>query len=177
MIARTLAMSLLAVLVLAGCAADEHQDLKQWMLDESKDLKGRIPPLPEIKPFPIVSYEAGDRIDAFSASKIEPDKKTSAAGGGLQPDLSRFREPLESYPLESLEMVGVLKEKGRLTAVIRADKTVYMVHAGSYLGQNFGKITRITDGDVQIRELVQDANNDWVERTSSLQLQEQENKK
>lgn len=177
MITRTLAWILLVAINLTGCAVDEHQDLKRWMQEAAKDIKGRIPPLPEIKPFPIVSYEGDDLIDPFSSNKIVSDRKLAAGGGGLQPDMNRYREPLESFPLESLKMVGVLKEKGRMQAIIQADKNVYTVHAGSYMGQNFGMITRITDAEVQLRELVQDPNNDWVERATSLQLQEQETRK
>lgn len=172
-----LILSVAATLLLVGCAADEHQDLKQWMLEASKDIKGRIPPLPEIKPFPIVSYDAGDVTDPFNATKIEPDKKAGAGGGGLKPDLNRYREPLEAYPLESLKMVGVLKENGRTSAVVQADKAVHTVRVGNHMGQNFGMIVRITDTEVQLKELVQDPSNDWVERATSLQLQEQETKK
>ncbi len=173
----TASLGLLAALILTACATDEHQDIKAWMQESSKDIKGRIPPLPEIKPFPIVSYEGEDLIDPFSPNKIVSDRKLSAGQGGLQPDLNRYREPLESFPLESLKMVGVLKEKGRMQAIIQADKNVYTVHAGNYMGQNFGMITRISDAEVQLRELVQDPNNDWVERSTSLQLQEQETPK
>ncbi len=174
---RSISVTVLSVALLAACAVDEHHDLKQWMQDASTDIKGRIPPLPEIKPFPIVSYEAGGLVDPFSSSKIEPDKRATSAGGGLRPDLNRYREPLEAYPLESLKMVGVLREKGRMSAIVLADKAVHTVHVGNYMGQNFGMITKITDSEVQVKELVQDPSNDWVERATSLQLQEQETKK
>lgn len=172
---KALTVSLLASLMLIGCAADEHQDLKQWMQEAAKDIKGRIPPLPEIKPFPIVSYDANDMVDPFKPGKIEPERK--AGGGGLKPDLDRFREPLESYPLESLKMVGFVKDETGMSAIILADKAVHKVKVGNYMGQNFGMIVKITDTEVQLKELVQDPSNDWVERSTSLQLQEQEAKK
>ncbi len=165
-------------IMLSACGADEHQDLKQWMQDASKDIKGKVMALPEIKPFPIVSYETSDLIDPFKPSKIEPDKNLQgASGGGLKPDFDRIKEPLEAYPLEALKMVGLLKQ-GRMTnAIIMADKTVHRVKVGHYMGQNFGMIINITDTEVQLRELVQDSSGDWVERASTLQLQEQETKK
>jgi len=49
---------------------------------------------------------------------------------------------------------------------------VYRVKAGNYMGQNFGLVTGITESEVQLRELVQDASGDWTERVSTLQLQE-----
>jgi len=96
-------------------------------------------PLPEIKPFPIVSYDAGGLLDPFSASKIEPEKKPSSGGSGLKPDFNRFKEPLESYPLESLKMVGVLKQGKMRSAIILADKTAHTVKIGNYMD-------RILDG-------------------------------
>ncbi|TRZ66559.1 MAG: pilus assembly protein PilP [Rhodocyclaceae bacterium] len=169
----------LASLVLGACSTDEHQDLKQWMKDATKDMKGRVKPLPEVKPFPIVSYEAAEMTDPFNPVKIGPDKKPDGAGsgGGIKPDFNRFREPLEGYPLESLKMVGLIQKAKMLNAIIKADKTVHLVKIGNYMGQNFGMITQITDTEVQLRELVQDSAGDWVERPGTLQLQEQEMKK
>jgi len=168
---------LASLLLLSACSSDEHQDVKEWMKDASKDIKGRVLPLPEIKPFPIVSYDASDLPNPFSPSKFEPDKKAEGSGGGIKPNFNRFREPLEAYPLESLKMVGLLKQEKMTNAIIRADNKAYLVKIGNYLGQNFGMIVDITDSEVQLKELVQDSSGDWVERPSSLQLQEQETKK
>ncbi len=172
-----LPLSLMAGLLLSACGIDEHQDLKQWMQESSKDIKGKVLPLPEIKPFPIVSYETSDLLDPFNPSKIEPDKKANVGGGGIKPDLNRFKQPLEAFPLESLKMVGLLKQGKMKNAIILADKTVYMVKIGNYMGQNFGMVVDITDAEVQLKELVQDSSGDWVERSNTLQLQEQEMKK
>lgn len=170
--------SLALSVVLSACSSDEHQDLKQWMKDATKDMKGRVKPLPEMKPFPIVSYEAAELTDPFSPAKIGPDKKPEgSAGGGIRPDFNRYREPLESYPLESLKMVGLIQKGKMLNAIIKADKNVHLVKIGNYMGQNFGMITQITESEVQLRELVQDSAGDWVERPGTLQLQEQETKK
>lgn len=168
-------LAVLAALILTACGGDGHDDLRLWMKDATKDMKGRVPPLPEIKPFPIVSYDADERLDPFKPVGIDPEKK--AAGGGIKPDFDRRKEPLESYPLESLKMVGLLQQGKMKHAIIRAGAVVYQVKIGNYVGQNFGIITNISESEVQIRELVQDSNGDWVERTSTLQLQEQETKK
>ena len=168
-------LAVFAALSLTACGGDSHQDLKLWMNAATRDLKGRVPPLPEIKPFPIVSYDADERLDPFKPVGIDPEKK--AAGGGIKPDFNRRKEPLESYPLESLKMVGLLQQAKMKHAIIRAGAVVYQVKIGNYVGQNFGIITSISESEVQIRELVQDSTGDWVERTSTLQLQEQETKK
>lgn len=161
---------LMACLALAACGGDEHQDLKQWMKDATKDIKGRIPPLPEIKPFPVIAYETADLVDPFKPSKLEPEKKSGA--GGLQPDLNRRKEALEAYPLESLKMVGTLMKGKMLHALVQADKNVHQVKIGNYMGQNFGIITNISETEITLRELVQDSLGDYSERTSTLQLQE-----
>ena len=168
-------LAVLASLMLTACGGDVHEDLKLWMKDATKDLKGRAPPLPEIKPFPVVSYDAGEKLDPFKPVGIDPEKK--AVGGGIKPDFDRRKEPLEAYPLESLKMVGLLQQAKMKHAIIRAGTAVHQVKIGNYMGQNFGIITNISESEVQIRELVQDPAGDWVERTSTLQLQEQETKK
>lgn len=165
------ALLIALALALAGCAAEEHEDLKKWMRDSTKDFKGKVPPLPEVKPQPIVAYEAGGLTSPFDGRKIEPEKKASG-GGGLQPDLNRRREPLESYPLESLRMVGTLSQGRQTIAIVQADRNVHHVRTGNHMGQNFGVITGITDSALSLKELVQDSSGDWIERTSTLQLQE-----
>lgn len=157
---------------LAACGGGEHDDLRQWMKDATKDMKGKVPPLPEIKPFPVIGYEAGDIVDPFKPAKIEPEKKPG--GGGLQPDLNRRKEPLEAYPLESLKMVGTLMKDKMVHALIQADKNIYQVKIGNYMGQNFGIVTNISESELVLRELVADSLGDYSERTSVLQLQEKQ---
>ena len=162
----------LACLGLAACGGEDHQDLRQWMKEATQDFKGRIPPLPEIKSFPMVAYEAGDQVDPYNASKIEPERK--AGGGGIKPDLDRRKEPLEAYPLESLKMVGTLMMGKMVHALVQADKNLHQVKIGNYVGQNFGIITDIHETEVTLKELVPDSLGDYTERTSTLQLQEKQ---
>ncbi len=158
----------------AACGGDEHKDLKEWMQESTKDLRGHVQPLPEIKPFPVVSYDAGDQPDPFSQSKILPEKRVG--GGGVKPDFDRPKEPLEAYPLESLKMVGVVR-KGKVTyGLVNANGVIYQVKPGNHMGQNFGLITAVKESEIDIKELVQDPTgqtSDWVEQTATLQLQEQ----
>lgn len=161
---------LIACLGLAACGGDEHQDLKQWMKEATKDFKGRVPPLPEIKPFPPVAYETADLVDPFRASKLDPEKKPGT--GGIQPDLDRRKEPLEAYPLESLKMVGTITKGKSVYALVRADRGLHQVRIGNYMGQDFGVVTKITESAITLRELVADSRGDYAERTSTLQLQE-----
>jgi type IV pilus assembly protein PilP len=171
--------SLLVILLcafLAACSSGEHDDLRQWMNEASKGVKGRIPPLPQVKPYEPVSYDAGNLLDPFKPGKIGIEQK-KGGGGGLQPDLYRPREPLEAYPLESLKYVGVMTKKNVSYAIIQVDGSLYQARVGSYMGQNFGVTTKITESEVSLKELVQDSAGDWAERESSLMLQVQEGKK
>ena len=170
---RWLALSLGACLALAGCGGESHQDLRVWMADQGKGARGKVDPLPQIKPYEPFAYNAFDLPDPFKPRKIEPTK----GGSKLAPDLTRRREPLESYPLESLNMVGTLAKGKSTYALVRTpDRDVYQVSQGNYLGQNFGVIVGINDGEVRLKELVQDGSGDWTERTSALQLIQAETK-
>jgi type IV pilus assembly protein PilP len=164
---------LAAGMMLAGCFGEEFGDLKAELKEKTKDLRGRIDPLPVVKPYEPVPYKAFDQADPFSAAKIElVTKSASSGGGGLKPDFNRPKEPLEAYPLESLKMVGVLQQRKASFALIKADVGLYRVKVGNYMGQNFGLITSISESQVQLRELIQDPAGDWTERQSTLQLQE-----
>ena len=158
---------------LTGCFKDEHSDLKQELNGLTKDVRGKIDPLPVVKPYEPVPYTAFDQPEPFGAAKIELVAKSTVTNtNALKPDLNRPKEPLESYPLETLKMVGLLQQQKQTFALVRADTNLYRVKVGNYLGQNFGLVTSISDSQVQLRELIQDAAGDWAERQSTLQLQE-----
>lgn len=163
-------------LFLAGCGGDQHDDLRKWMAESSKDMKGKLEPLPELKPFPIITYEAKDRLDPFSAGRIEPEK--AEAGGGKKPDFDRPKEELEKFALENLNFIGILnqsKSKNRYALIQANNGVVYKAVMGNYLGQNFGRIVDITESEVVLIETVKDPTGqtkDWIERQSTLQLQE-----
>ncbi len=166
----------LASLALVACSSGDHEDLRQWMNDAAKDIRGRIPPLPQVKPYEPAPYDAGNLINPFSPTKIGVEQKKSG-GGGLQPNMDRPREPLEAYPLESLRYVGVMTKKKDSYAIVQVDGSLYQVRVGNYLGQNFGVISRVSESEVTLKELIQDSAGDWVERESTLVLQGQEGKK
>ena len=155
---------------LTACAG-EQEDIQGWMAEQEKGMSGTIKPLPEMKPAPVVKYEAEGATDPFVISRIEPETKTSSRGG---PDLDRRREPLEAYPLESLQLVGVITQNRKVHALVRADRNLHQVKVGNYMGQNFGLVTAISESEVTLKELVEDMNGDWVERISKLLLQEQQ---
>jgi len=173
-------ISLMTVLLVAGCGGQSHQDLRNWMAEQGKGVRGKLDPLPQIKPYEPFAYADFDLPDPFKPRKIEPTKTDSTSK--LAPDLNRRREPLEAYPLESLSMVGTL-EKGRtLYALVKTpERDLYQVRQGNHMGTNFGVVVGISDTDIKLKELVQDGSGDWSERSSTLNLlqadQKQEQKK
>ena len=172
------AAAVAATLALAGCGGSEHQEIQRWMADATKDMRGRVEKIEEPKKFAPFKYEAEKSVDPFNASKVallpQEGKKGGAGGSGLPgPDLTRRREVLESFPLENLRMVGMLQQKGATFGIIKADANLHRVRIGNYMGQNFGMITNITESEITLKELVQDGGGDWVERVSTLQLQEE----
>lgn len=164
-------------LAVGACGEDQHQDLKEELKALTKDMRGKVDPLPVVKPYEPVPYKAYDMQEPFGSAKIELVTKSGGGGGGIKPDLNRPKEPLEAFPLESLRMVGVLQQNKQTFALVKADASLYRVKAGNYAGQNFGLVTAVTETQVQLRELVQDAAGDWTERVSTLQLQESEARK
>jgi type IV pilus assembly protein PilP len=165
---------------LAACGGEQYSDLRQFVKDSEKLPHGRIPPLPDVKPYEPFTYDAYNLIDPFKPRKIEPPK--TQAGGGVQPDLARRKEPLEAYPLEGLSMVGTLeKGKTRYALVKTPERDIYQVRQGNHMGQNFGVVVGISDTDIKLKELMQDGAGDWSERSSTLNLlqadQKQEQKK
>ncbi|WP_414987447.1 pilus assembly protein PilP [Acidovorax sp.] len=166
-----------ALLLLAGCAPSGEDELRQWMADQRANTKSHVTPLTEPKKFIPESYSAADQIEPFNQMKLmqalRKDSVQIASNATLiAPEMARRKEPLEAFPLDSMKMVGSLNKKGGPTALLKIDNLLYQVKVGNYLGQNYGKIIRITETAIQIREIVQDAAGDWVERTASLDLQE-----
>ena len=168
---------------LGACSGGDHEDLKQWMAENTKDLRGSIPKLPEVKPYEPVPYDVEAMLDPFKANKIEPEskyKQGAGKGSAFQPDFEarELRNSLlERYPVESLKMIGYLNVNKQPIAVIQVDDKVKQVKVGEYVGLDFGMVTQISDSEIVLRELIQDSAGDWSERKSSLYLQGKEGSK
>jgi type IV pilus assembly protein PilP len=174
---RHLLIGALACVALVACSGEEHSDLRQFVRDSDNMPRGRIPPLPEVKPYEPFEYAAFDLVDPFIPRKIEPPR--SAKPDPRLPDPNRRKGPLEAFPLENLKMVGSLSQKKEYFALIKTpDNNLYRVRTGDFMGQNFGRVIDITESSVKLKELIQDSGNDWKEEERLLLLQdEQEAKK
>lgn len=161
-------------LTLSACGGGQHDDLVQFINESGKDLRGKVDPLPEVKPYEPFAYNSFDLPDPFKPRKLQPTK----GGGGLQPDMNRRKEPLEAYPLENLKMVGTLQQHKVIYALVRTpDKSLYRAKIGNYMGQNFGIITNISEAEIKLTEIVQDSAGDWTERGTSINLSEEQDQK
>jgi type IV pilus assembly protein PilP len=160
--------------VLAGCGDSGMQELQQWMDDVRRQTKSVVPKIEAPKTFLPFAYGGKDAADPFDPAKLASvfAKQKTSSGNSLKPNMERRRDPLEGWPLDALKMVGLLQKAGINYALVQADRTLFQVKQGSYLGQNFGMVTRITETEVQLKEVVQDAAGDWVERDARLELQE-----
>jgi type IV pilus assembly protein PilP len=173
MTALSLSLSLSLPALLAGCGDGDVQEVRSWMKQVDAQAKVAVPPLTEPKTFIPFAYVRNDALDPFNPNKLLAELAKSATGGnGIKPDMDRRKELLESYPLDTVKMVGTIEKKGVIHAVLQIDRSVYQVVVGQHVGQNYGLITGISESAVSIKEIVQDATGDWVERMSKLELQE-----
>jgi type IV pilus assembly protein PilP len=136
-----------------------------------------VQPIPEPKKYTPQPYAQEKAFDPFSTQKLtqalQKDTTISKESAALiSTEKDRRKEPLESYPLDTISMVGSLVKQGQPVALVQADKLLYQVRPGNYLGQNYGRITKVGETEIELRELVQDATGEWIERKSKLQLQE-----
>lgn len=173
-----------AVLIMTACGGSDEQDIREWMKEQSKDLKGKVPDLPQIKPLPVLAYEPGDLAAPFSPDKIfAGDMKGAAAGSnaasGGPKDINPDAQPMTKYPVESIRLVGTILVGKELRAIVASEREpVRQVRVGDYLGQNHGRITAIepaagdSQGRIMLKEVVLDKGI-WIERETQLPPQDQ----
>lgn len=161
------------ILSLAACGTDEFDDLQKFVKESGADMRGNIEKPPEIKPYEPFNYGNPDNLpDPFRPSM--PKKPgANAPSTGVAPPAQHEPEDLESYALESLKMVGYVHINGVANALVSSpDGKIHHVRVGNYMGQNFGRITSITETEMTLQEKVLDSSGAWSDRTSNLELQE-----
>jgi type IV pilus assembly protein PilP len=175
MIARRLSKLWWAMLPLGLVACSSQQEeLQDWMTQERNQTRPMVQPISAPQKFNPQRYEVMDAVDPFSTQKLTVAIKQEAAqpNSAVAAEFNRRKEPLEAFPLDSMKMVGSVKRKGVQQALLKVDNLLYQVKVGDHLGQNYGKIMKITETDIALREIVQDASGEWIERPTALQLQE-----
>ena len=167
----------LVVFAISGCGVSDQQELQQWMAEQRNATRPKVEPLPEPTKFSPQAYNQEGAIEPFSNQKLtqalkRESSQATANAALITPELSRRKEPLEASPLDAVFMVGSLIKVGQPVALVRVDNLIYQVRAGNHLGQNYGRITKVTETSLALREIVQDAGGEWIERTATLQLLE-----
>lgn len=165
-------------LLLVACSDTRPDSVQDWITQQRAQAHPVVTPLPEPKPYIPQAYRAASAADPFDSQKLtlalrRDSTQPQASAALLKPELVRPRQPLEAFPLDTMTLVGSLMRRGQPVALIRIDRLVHSVRPGAYLGQNYGKVIKITDTQVLLREIVQDASGEWTERAASLQLQEE----
>lgn len=170
-------VSLLAAAALVGCGTSSEDELRQWMAEQNALTRPSVKPISEPKQFKPELYALSSVVEPFSSQKLtqalKRDSSQAVANGALvAPELVRRKEALESFPLDAVTLVGSLKKEGQPVALVKVDNLLYQVKLGNHLGQNYGRVVKIAETEVSLREIVQDAAGEWIERTATLQLQE-----
>lgn len=158
---------------ISACSDIGLYDLQRYVESVKARPAERIPPLPEFKMYETFAYSAGNLRDPFTMLKDEAvlEVSTGVEVAGPKPDEQRNKETLEQYPLDSLHYVGLLEKENETWAIVTSpDKLVHRVKAGNYIGQNYGKITTVTESELLISELVPDGMGRWIERDAALSL-------
>jgi type IV pilus assembly protein PilP len=170
---RIAGLTLVCGALLAGCSADQSE-LSEWMEQQRREVKPTVDPLSPPTTFVPQAYQSQGDTEPFSNQKLAVALKQEARqpNSALAAEMNRRREPLEAYPLDSMSMVGSVSKLGRPLALLKVDALLYQVKVGDYVGQNYGKVTKISETEVELREIVQDAAGEWIERQGSLQLQD-----
>lgn len=160
---------LLASVLVAGCGGES--DVERYIKDPG--VKGSKPaPLPEVKKFPIADYDRENIKNPFTAKLVIISAGPDVPGS---PDMARPRQPLESYPLDTLRINGYLVQNNKPYAlVLDTDKEVHRVTVGNYLGQDYGKVVAITREGVKVVESIQDNTGSWTERVVTLPFVEKD---
>lgn len=171
--ARPLALAAIMTSLLVGCGVDQD-GLQAWMDQQRREVKPSVPPLLPPKRFDPQPYEQAEGVEPFSSQKLTVALKQEARQPNslFAAEMNRRKEPLEAYPLDSMHMVGSVSKTGQPIALLRVDNLLYQVGLGDYLGQNYGKVMKISETEVTLREVIQDAAGEWIERPATLQLQE-----
>ncbi len=164
-------------LLLTGCGASSEDDIRQWMVEERNQTRPKVNPIPAPKQFKPEAYTNASAMEPFSNQKLTQALKRDSAqvvsnGALVAPELARRKEPLEAFPLDAMTLVGSIFKAGQPVVLVKVDNLLYQVKLGNYLGQNYGKVTKISETEVTLREIVQDAAGEWIERVATLQLQE-----
>jgi len=158
---------------LVACG-NQNEDIQEWIDIQAKEARPNVKPILPPAKFEPEPYSGATGAEPFAAGKMVAGTKLDPRGSGaiLASEMQRRKQPLEAYPLDSMKMVGTVVREGQSHGLLKVENLLHYVKVGDYLGQNFGKIMKISETAIELREIVQDASGEWIERNGTLQLQE-----
>ncbi|ODU44573.1 pilus assembly protein PilP [uncultured Aquimonas sp.] len=156
-----------ATFLLAGCDPG-MRDLENYVADVKQRPAPPLEPLPVMKQFETFVYAAQDLRDPFSMPQRRDEQSRS---DGPRPDPNRRKEILEAFPLDGLDMVGLIGAgENQVALVMDPQRVVHRVRVGQYLGQSDGRIVAIREDGLELVELIPDGSGGWLERPARLAL-------
>lgn len=160
----------LSTIIVSGC--EQNSDLQTYVAQVKARPAQPIDPLPTITPYVPMAFTAQKARNPFIDPKPEQGQMVAKAKlKCIQPDLTRKKEDLEQYSLDNLVMKGTLaNDRGLWGLVMAPGGMVYRVSSGQYMGLNHGKITKITQNDIEVVEMIPDGSGCWNNRTTTLTL-------
>jgi type IV pilus assembly protein PilP len=162
---------LFSVGILSGCGDQVDENVVEFVKAAKTQKIGHVEALPVFPPPQIMKYTAANLRDPFEPFVVSMAKEKTSLHEEAAPDLNRPREALEAYPLDSLKMVGTLEKEGEFFALIKdSNGMLYRVVVGNYLGQNSGKIEKITEKSIEVKEWLSDGKGGWREHWVTLNL-------
>lgn len=152
------------VLVLTACGGG-MQDLEQYIAEVKERPGGRIEPLPQIKPYETFDYSVQNQRSPF----VQDRPNDAGPASGPAPIKNRNKEFLEQFPLDTLSMVGTLEREGKTYGLVQtSDGLVHRVLPGNYIGQNDGRIVSVSEGRIEIEELVSNGIGNFFKRSAGI---------
>lgn len=167
-------LTLVTLLTLSGCNQGIG-DLEQYVIETKAKPPGRVEPIPPFIPYQNFEYAAQNLRDPFKQVDFRRPEPTQQAinedSTGPRPDMDRVREPLEDFPLDTLRFKGTVTQNGVKWGLIFApDNTIHRILEGNFIGQNHGRIISLSDGDIQLTEIVPDGLGNYIERSAAIAL-------
>lgn len=157
---------------LVGCGSGLG-DLEAWVAERKARKSRQIDPIPQMKPYEAFAYDGDGRRDPFLPTPGSDLPADPGSTSGIRPDLNRNREPLEEFPLDALRLVGIVAFNGRSYAMVRApDAVVHRVAVGDHIGQNHGRISKVSEAEVRLTEIIPDGFGGYMERQATLAASE-----
>lgn len=168
---RFVIMSLLCV-VLAACSRNAGMaDLQQFIVEVAMRPGEPVEPMPVFLPYEAFTYSAASMRSPFDVPVMAGTGVSVVSASSVQPDFTRTPEPLESFALTALSMVGMISRDGATIALIRDELgMIHRIGRGHYLGRNHGRVVQVTPDEVAIMEIVPAGDGGWVERPRTLAL-------